>query len=414
MIKSSIQTRLVGCFFLIFIIFIVLNYFQYENFSLGVNKIPAEMMFLLSSAIFSVSLGMLVFIMDISIVSPLAKLKKAVYDIRMGNLHTTIDIKSNDEIGQLAEALNEIIIDMTRFREKTEKLENQNKDMDKLIYSKTKELNDKIEDLTKMKTAILNMMEDTDDTNIKLLVSQEKLKKSVEELKELDVRKDQFISVAAHELKTPITAIRGFSDLLHSEKIANDVNARNRYLNIINSEIKRLGRLIDDILDLSRIDIGKIRLTTEDVDIYEVMERVKGMTSINIREKGLDYNFDIQKDLPHIMNDKERLEQILLNLVNNATKFTDTGSITISAYKENYNIHFAIKDTGIGIPKKDLEKIGERFYQVESHLTRKAGGAGLGLSICKEILKIMNGRLLIESEVDKGSTFHVILPISPG
>lgn len=406
---NSIQLRFLLSFITISASFLILNYLQYQQLIEGGTSALAS--FMAAATVFSLTLGAVLFILGSTISAPIKKLSNAAKNVSSGNLQIRADVKTDDEIEEIAESLNKITVDLKRSGEKVEKLENYSKDMDKVVYSKTDELNKKIEDLTRMKTAILNMMEDADDTNVKLLVSQEKLKKSLGELKELDTRKDQFISVAAHELKTPITVIRGFSDLLQGEKLASDVAARNKYLGIINVEIKRLGKLVDDILDLSRIDVGKIRLTIDKADIYEIVERVKSMTSPLVRSKNLDFIFDVDENLPEIMTDKERLEQIFINLINNSVKFTDRGSITLGIHKEGQNIHISVKDTGVGIPEKDMEKIGERFFQVESHLTRKAGGAGLGISICREILKLMNGKLWIESSVGKGSTFHVQIPI---
>ena len=273
------------------------------------------------------------------------------------------------------------------------------------------EVQKRTKELQESKLALLNMMEDVDEANKKLLEAQEKLQRSYEELKRVDEKKDEFISIAAHELKTPITAIHGFSQLLQNDKIIENKEMRKKFLKIIDKETKRLGNLVTDILDLSRIDLGTIKFNYQKVDLYEVLESIKREANVLIRE-GLEINYEIEKGLPKIITDRERLVQILLNLINNAVKYTPKGKITVGVKKEGAFIHFYVKDTGIGIAKAQREKIFERFYQIDSSYTRKKGGTGLGLSLCKEFVERLGGRIWVESKLRKGSTFHFTLPVN--
>ena len=273
------------------------------------------------------------------------------------------------------------------------------------------EVQKRTKELQESKLALLNMMEDIDETNKKLLETQEKLKKSYEELKRMDEKKDEFISIAAHELKTPITAIHGFSQLLQNDKIIENKEMRKKFLKIIDKETKRLGNLVTDILDLSRIDLGTIKFNYQEVDLYELLESIKREANILIKE-GLKIEYEIEKNLPKIITDRERLVQILLNLINNAVKYTPRGKITVGVKKEGAFIHFYVKDTGIGIPTSQREKIFERFYQIDSSYTREKSGTGLGLSLCKEFVERLGGRIWVESKPGKGSTFHFTLPVN--
>lgn len=240
---------------------------------------------------------------------------------------------------------------------------------------------------------------------------EEELRRSYEELKKLDVKKSEFISIASHEIKTPLAAIHGFVELLQSENVFINKKEREKYLEIIEKETKRLAKLVDDILDLSRIDLGTIKLEINKVNIYNIIRKIEREFEIDIKKKGLELILNLEKSLSEIKTDEEKLYRILFNLVNNAIKYTPKGKITIHAIRKGDLIQFCVEDTGIGIPREYQEKIFERFYQIESPYTRAHKGAGLGLSICKELVKLLGGNIWVESEVGKGSKFFFTLPI---
>jgi PAS domain S-box-containing protein len=278
------------------------------------------------------------------------------------------------------------------------------------LKKRTIELKNKVRELAESRVAMLNIMEDMDEMNRKLIETQKKLKKSLRELKKLDIKKDEFISMAAHELKTPLTTIHGFSQLLQSEW-ADKIKEKKKYLKILEEETERLSKLVNDMLDLSRIDLGTIKFDFKPVNLYDLIKNLKEETDMLIKEKGLKSEFIIEGGLPQIITDKERLMQIFLNLITNAVKYTPKGKIIVKVNREGNFIHFRVIDTGIGIPKKYHEKIFERFFQIESPYTRKFKGAGLGLSLTKNLIKLMGGKIWVESKVGKGSTFHFTLPI---
>jgi signal transduction histidine kinase len=342
------------------------------------------------------------------LIGPLETLRKGVEDISAGHLDTKIKIGSKNEIGELASAFNQMTVELKKSR--TE-LEEHSKELEEKVEGRTTELDTKVQELTKTKTAVLNMMEDMDEANTELIKIQEQLKKSLNELKVMDVKKDQFISIAAHELKTPLTSIHGFSQLLQNRKVANNFTKRNKYLKIMDHETKRLGNLVNDILDLSRIDLGTIKMNYVKVSVKDLMEDIKREMDMQIKEKGLKSEYDIPKDVPVISTDRERLTQVLINIIKNAVKYSEKGGIRVKVSKDKGYVRFSVRDTGIGIPKEGQEKIFERFYQIDSSYTRKAGGTGLGLSLCKEFVEMLGGKIWVESEEGKGSEFRFTVPV---
>ena len=343
-----------------------------------------------------------------SISKPITKLRDAAIEIGKGKLGTKIEVNSKDEIGELAYAFKEMTKNLKVSQEQIRK---HAQELEQKVQKRTKELDVKVNELEGTKTAVLNMMDDTEKANIELIETQGKLKDSLIELREMDIKKDQFISIAAHELKTPLTSIHGFSQLLQNRKVANNFTKRNKYLKIMDHETKRLSKLVGDILDLSRIDLGTVKLGLDKMNVNNMMDNIRLEMDIQIKEKKLDSEYNVEKNLPSIVTDIEKLTEIIVNLINNAVKYTPRGKITIKVFKDKKDIHFMIKDTGIGISKNNHDRIFDRFYQVDSSYTREAGGTGLGLALCKEFIDILDGRIWVESEENKGSEFHFTLPI---
>lgn len=340
-------------------------------------------------------------------IKPIQDLVKSTEKVRSGDLDIKIDSsKFEGEIEILAIGFNQMVHDLKIYQDQIKK---HAEELEQRVVERTNELYEKVKELTDSKTAVLNMMDDIDETNKELIKTQEDLKKSLKELKETDIKKDEFISIAAHELKTPLTSIHGFSQLLQSA----DVNAekRNKYLKIVDHETKRLAKLVDDILNLSRIDLGAVKLAIEEVDLTDLLDRIKKEMNVQMKARRLASEYDIDGNLPKITTDVEKLTEVLINLINNAVKYTPKGKITVRVFREKDNVHFMVKDTGIGIAKKNHEHVFNRFYQVDSSYTRSAGGVGLGLSLCKEFVSLLGGKIWFESELGKGSEFHFTLPL---
>ena len=225
-----------------------------------------------------------------------------------------------------------------------------------------------------------------------------------ERLKELDKLKSDFVSMVSHELKTPLAAMKTSAQVLEVADIATET--KREMLDIILRNIDRQTNLVNDLLDLSRIESGRMELKIGSVPldslIADSIESVKQAAS----EKGIKLNVELPEGLASVKGDREKLTQVVINLINNAIKFTPrSGEISIKARELNGQVEVKVSDTGIGIPAEDLDMVFDKFYQVDSTLTREAGGTGLGLAICKGIIEAHRGRIWAESELGKGSTF---------
>ena len=229
-----------------------------------------------------------------------------------------------------------------------------------------------------------------------------------DELKKSERLKTEFMNIAAHELKSPVTPIKGYLDLIIQDKKADEEIKKWAKVSLRNAE--RLLRLVNDILDVSRLDSDTMRFEMEKLDTSAILHEVAEDMKPTITNKNLKFITHIPKDLPSIMGDKNRLSQVLKNLLVNALKFTDNGSIAIEAKKKDEHILISIEDTGIGISSDELKRIFSKFYQAYTGADRNNEGTGLGLFICKEIIGKHNGTIWAESKVGKGSNFILQLP----
>lgn len=224
--------------------------------------------------------------------------------------------------------------------------------------------------------------------------------------------KHQFLANMSHEIRTPMNAIKGMTDILLRR---DPKKAQLTYLNGIKQSSDSLLVIINDILDLSKIEVGKVNLETILFSISEVVQNVHTIMQFKAEEKGLDLLLRVSDDLPQVLGDPARLNQVLLNLVGNAVKFTERGLVTISVNQEaqqaeQVQVRFTVSDTGIGIGEDRLEEIFDSFEQAYSDTTRKFGGTGLGLSISKKLVELHGGKIWVESSKGKGSQFHFTIP----
>ncbi len=243
-----------------------------------------------------------------------------------------------------------------------------------------------------------------------------------------DAAKSAFLSTVSHELRTPLTSVLGFAKIIkkrledrifpevHSDdaKIRSTIRQVEENLQVVVSEGERLTKLIDDVLDLAKIEAGKLEWKTEPVQASDIVDRATAATSSLFDQKGIRLVREVGPDLPEITGDRDRLIQVVINLISNAVKFTDAGTITCRARRAGQELVVSVADTGMGIAPVDQPKVFERFKQVGDTLTDKPKGTGLGLPICKEIVEHHGGRIWVESEPGKGSTFSFTLPIPAG
>lgn len=244
--------------------------------------------------------------------------------------------------------------------------------------------------------------------------------------KEIDRMKTDFLSTVSHELRTPLTSVLGFTKLIKKKledtlfpkidtgdkKQQRAVKQVSNNLNIIVAEGERLTTLINDVLDIAKMEAGRVDWKSEPIVIEELVNRSLAATSVLFQQKGLKPIVEIEERLPGIMGDKDRLIQVLVNLLSNAVKFTDEGSITCRVRQIPGNVTISIVDKGIGIAPEDCPKVFEKFKQVGDTLTDKPQGTGLGLPICKQIVEHHGGKIWVESTLGEGSTFSFSLPLS--
>ncbi len=237
---------------------------------------------------------------------------------------------------------------------------------------------------------------------------------TVTQLRELDRLKSSFLANMSHELRTPLNSILGFTEVMLEGLDGPLTPNMNNDLKLINKNGQHLLNLINDVLDMAKIESGKMNLIIEKFNLHEIFEEVISITSPQAGEKKLTLKVDTESDVDVEINaDRTRLRQVMLNLLTNAVKFTEKGKITIRAIREGNNVLISVKDTGIGIPPSELEAIFQEFTQVDSSTTRKVGGTGLGLPISRKLVEMHGGKLWAESSgvAGEGSTFFVFMPI---
>ncbi|MCZ7382473.1 MAG: sensor histidine kinase [Candidatus Methanoperedens sp.] len=330
----------------------------------GVLSLERRMVTISTFAVIAVILAAI--IISRRITGPIKSLEEGATGLLSGNFKP-VPVSSGNEIGKLTKIFDDTALELLEIRKKLEaKIDVANKDLEQ--------------------------------KNKELIAANEELKK-------LDELKSDIISLVSHELKTPLSSIRISAEFLESEA-KNDSQIQKEMLAIIIRNIDRLTRLINDILDLSKIDTGKMELQLERVDINEIVNTAIENNKLLSMKKNISITVDIPGNISQVFGDREKLIIVMNNLLENALKFTpDGGSIVLSAKDDTDSIEVRMKDTGIGIEKEKLEKIFEKFYQADSTSRRKFGGLGLGLSIAGGIIRAHGSEIRVESEIKKGSTF---------
>ncbi len=240
--------------------------------------------------------------------------------------------------------------------------------------------------------------------------------RDITHLIEVDRLKSEFVATVSHELRTPMTSIKGYVDIMLMG-VAGDLSEQQmRFLSVVQQNTERLTILVNDLLDLSRIEAGQVKLTFEPLDLRELIDEVMG--EINrltvVENKTIQFNIELPLDLPRIKGDPERIRQILINLLGNAFHYTPCdGIVKLKAHRLGEEIQVDIKDDGVGIPPKEQERIFDRFYRGENHMVIATAGTGLGLSIVAKLINMHHGRIWVQSSgiEGEGSTFSFTLPV---
>jgi len=272
-----------------------------------------------------------------------------------------------------------------------------------------------LDELRKKEDELIEMNRELEETNKGMIALHSEIEKKNMRLKEASRLKSQFLANMSHELRSPLNSIIGFTGIV-LQGIAGELNEeQKKQLSMVYESSKHLLNLINDILDLSKIEAQKITINYGSVNINELIKMVGKMVSPMVEEKGLYFKTEIAVNIPEsIYGDRNRIKQILINLLVNSVKFTERGEICLSCTpsENKKSILFAVRDTGIGIKKEDLETIFDSFTQIETVKKDKPQGTGLGLAISKKMVEMMGGKIWVESRYGKGAQFYFTIPVS--
>jgi signal transduction histidine kinase len=332
-----------------------------------------------------------------SISHPLGHMVNVIRELERGNLKARSHLIANDEMGVLSQSFDKMA---QEFEKNRDSLEDLNRNLELRVAEKTENLTKAYERLQR--------------SNQNLAVANRELEEANKKLKELDRLKSDFISIVSHELRTPLTSIKAFAELILM-KPGMAAEKQTRLIGIINAESDRLARLISEILDLTKIEAGKLTWHIGQVSIEEIIGRALDGIQALADNKSLVVTTDIVRGLPSIFGDRDRLLQVVTNILSNAIKFTPQGgSIAIRAYQnsdQRPQLVVEVSDTGVGIPDNDLDLIFEKFHRTGDLLSGKIEGTGLGLAITRQIVEYHGGKIWATSNLGYGSTFSFTLPL---
>ena len=405
------------------------------------------------------------FIFSMKVISPIQEIEAFTDKIRKGDVSGMLMIDSRDEIGQLSKNINDMVAELQEkirvaneekwklraaFASMAEgvmvldsqnRIEGLNKGMAEMIGREYADivgktpieafrniaLQDALNRFRQAGEIVLEeitlgdenpMILDVNISAVKSLPGQDPktmiVFHNVTRLKKLEQVRADFVANVTHEIKTPLTAIIGFVETLQQGAIDDRAKAQ-KFLLTIHENAQRLNRLVDDLLTLSSIELGETKLHLEGLALDDVFETALTLISPRAALKNVRIQRDVQPGLPMVRADRDRLVQILVNVLDNAVKFTpEGGSVSITASPEvQGSVVIKITDTGIGISKSELPRLGERFYRIDKTRSREMGGTGLGLSIVKHLMKAHEGSMEIESTLGKGTTVSLHFPVSP-
>jgi signal transduction histidine kinase len=324
------------------------------RFALPFSEVQLQLQLIYRIVLFSAIVAVVIaftvaYFLSRSITFPISRMQDAAQRIAKGDFSRKVEIKSRDELGQLAKSLN---------------------------------------------------------------IMAAELQQKMENLRQMNKIRTDFVANVSHELKTPLTLIKGYIETLQDRAI-NDKDKANRFVSIIKEHTNRLENIIDDLLSLSELELSKDCLNKSEFNLRKLVDEVTLGFGYALDSKRHSLSMDLQGDDFRVKADRDKVEQVIVNLIDNAIKYTnEAGQINIFLIEHQSEITLIVKDNGIGIPEEDVNRVFERFYRVDKARSRKLGGTGLGLGIAKHIVLAHNGQIDIESEVKKGTKVLVRLPKS--
>ncbi|HEU4387114.1 MAG TPA: ATP-binding protein [Blastocatellia bacterium] len=321
------------------------------------------LMLMASSAAALILLALLLgFVISWSFILPVQKAHGFLSEMAKGNFAATINVPNRDEFGALANHMNHMSEELHRLYESQHR-----------ASQELQRLNDQLQEASKAKS--------------------------------------NFLANMSHELRTPMNAILGFVEMILDEIYGEVPPHLREPLTDIQTNGKHLLRLINDVLDLSKIEAGRMELVLAEYSVQDIVETVRASLQSLALEKGLEFKAEVDADIPLALGDGKRITQCLMNLVGNALKFSKHGSVAVCVKQRGKDLLYQVSDTGIGIPKDELENIFVEFQQLDTAITREFSGTGLGLNITKKFVEMHGGRIWVESELGQGSTFFFSIPL---
>ena len=364
-------------------------------------------------------------------IRPVVQLTAAAQQVSQGNLDgLSVRVRSHDELEDLSRSFE---VMTNKLRVSREEIERQNRLLEFRVQERTRQLMETIWELEEIRSNLEHLvlertkgleqsraelsawagtLEDkVQEKTQELTEANESLMVSLQRLQTLDRIKDEFLANMSHELRTPLNAVIGFSGLLLQESAARLPDDIKDDLHLIHANGRSLLTMIDSILDLSKLEVGKFEVEVEPMDPIRVLDEVRALAGGLILDRPIRFRYAPPSWPVRVLGDPMRLKQVITNLVGNAIKFTERGEVEMRVTRVGGRLRISIRDTGIGMSPEEMSRLFKPFQQVDSSITRRFGGTGLGLALSQRLIAMMNGLITVESRKGQGSTFTVEMPV---
>jgi signal transduction histidine kinase/HAMP domain-containing protein len=364
-------------------------------------------------------------------IRPVVLLTAAAQQVSQGNFEgLSVRVRSHDELEELSRSFE---VMTNKLRVSRDEIERQNRLLEFRVQERTRQLMETIWELEEIRANLEQLVQDrtkgleqsraelaawagtledkVQEKTQELTEVNQSLLVSLQRLQELDRIKDEFLANMSHELRTPLNAVIGFSGLLLQESAARIPEDVKDDLHLIHANGRSLLTMIDSILDLSKLEVGRFEVDLEPMDPLPVLEEVRALAAGLILDRPIRFRYQAPPWPARVMGDPLRLKQVITNLVGNAIKFTQAGEVELRVAQVGPRLRISIRDTGIGMSPEEMQRLFKPFQQVDGSITRRFGGTGLGLALSQRLIALMDGLITVESQKGRGSTFTVEMPI---